>query len=140
MGTASATLAGTLADRLGRAPVMALALAVALAGVGATLFSPLLAVVLGIALVTLGFFAAHGVASGTVGGLAGANKAQAASLYLLSDYAGSSVLGTLGGVFWTAGRWPGVAGFVAVLFAAAMLLALVLRSAVRRSALRVPAP
>ncbi len=140
LGTASATLAGTLADRLGRAPVMALALAVALSGVGATLFSPLLAVVLGIALVTLGFFAAHGVASGTVGGLAGANKAQAASLYLLSYYAGSSVLGTLGGVFWTAGRWPGVAGFVAVLFAAAMLLALVLRSAVRRSALRVPAP
>ena len=138
LGTLSSTLAGTLADRLGRAPVMALALAMALVGVGATLFAPLAAVVLGIALVTLGFFAGHGVASGTVGGLAGVNKAQAASLYLLSYYAGSSVLGTLGGTFWTAGGWPGVAGFVAVLFAAATALALVLGAAVRRQAGRVP--
>ena len=134
LGTVSSTLAGTMADRLGRAPVMALALAVALVGIGATLFVPLAAVVLGIALVTLGFFAGHGVASGTVGGLAGANKAQAASLYLLSYYAGSSVLGTVGGTFWTAGRWPGVAGFVAVLFAAAVLLALALGAATRGAA------
>ena len=137
LGTLSSTLAGTLADRLGRAPVMALALAMALVGVGTTLFAPLAAVVVGIALVTLGFFAGHGVASGTVGGLAGINKAQAASLYLLSYYAGSSVLGTLGGTFWTAGGWPGVAGFVAALFAAATALALVLGAAVRREAGRV---
>ncbi|MGI3902092.1 MAG: MFS transporter [Janthinobacterium lividum] len=132
LGTVSSTLAGTLADRLGRAPVMTLALAVALCGVVATLFAPLSAVVLGIALVTLGFFAGHGVASGTVGGFAGSNKAQAASLYLLSYYAGSSILGTVGGIFWTAGRWTGVAGFVAALFAGAILLSVVLAAAVRR--------
>lgn len=133
LGTASSTIAGTLADRLGRAPVMALALAVALLGVAATLFAPLPAVVLGIALVTLGFFAGHGVASGAVGGFAGANKAQAASLYLLSYYAGSSVLGTLGGAFWNAGRWTGVAGFVAALFAGAVLLAVALGVVGRRA-------
>jgi len=68
-----------------------------------------------------------------VGGLAGPNKAQAASLYLLSYYAGSSVLGTLGGWFWTLGGWPAVAGFVAALLAAAMLLAVLLARAVRRA-------
>ncbi len=131
LGTVSSTLAGTLADRIGRAPVMALGLGVALLGAGATLFAPLPAVVSGIALVTVGFFAGHGVASGTVGGFAGGNKAQAASLYLLGYYAGSSVLGTVGGAFWSAGRWPGVAGFVAALFAGAVLLAGALHLRVR---------
>ena len=126
LGTAGSTLAGSLADRLGRAPVLVLGLGVALLGVVSSLFAPLWAVVLGIALVTLGFFAGHGVASGAVGGLAGPNKAQAASLYLLSYYAGSSVLGTLGGRFWTLGPWPAGGGFVAALFAAAMMLAAML--------------
>ena len=123
LGTVSSALAGTLADRLGRAPVMALSLVLALLGVASSLFGALSAVVLGIALVTLGFFAGHGVASGTVGLFAGPNKAQAASLYLLSYYAGSSLLGTTGGWFWIAGGWPAVAGFVAVLFGGAVLLA-----------------
>ena len=123
LGTVSSTLAGSLADRIGRAPVMALGAAVALAGVAASTFGPLWAIVLGIALVTFGFFAGHGVASGTVGGLAGRDKAQAASLYLLSYYIGSSVLGTIGGHFWSAGRWPGLAAFVGVLFAGAVALA-----------------
>ena len=131
LGTASSALAGLLADRIGRAPVMALGLLTALGGIGATLFAPLGAVVGGIALVTVGFFAGHGVASGTAGGLAGPNKAQAASLYLLSYYLGSSLLGTLGGAFWSLARWPGVAAFVGALFAAAALLAAALA---RRSA------
>lgn len=70
-----------VANRLGRAAVMILAMLVAIASVGATLCLPLPAVVLGIAPVMVGFFAGHGVASGTVGRLAGSNKAQAASLY-----------------------------------------------------------
>ena len=102
---------------------MALGAALGLAGIAASVFAPLWALVLGVALVTLGFFAGHGVASGTVGGLAGRDRAQAASLYLLSYYIGSSVLGTLGGHFWTVGRWAAVATFVGVLFAGALVLA-----------------
>ena len=123
LGTVSSAAAGTLADRLGRAPVMGLSLVLALLGVACSLFGALSAIVLGIALVTLGFFAGHGVASGTVGLFAGPNKAQAASLYLLSYYSGSSLLGTAGGWFWVAGGWPAVAGFVAALFGGAVLLA-----------------
>ena len=134
LGTVSSTLAGILADRIGRAPVMALGLGVALLGAGPPLLAPLPAVVLGIARVTVGLLARHRGASGTVGGVAGGNKAQAASLYLLGYYAGSSVLGTAGGAFWAAGRWPGVAGFVAALFAGAVLLAGALHRRVRRAA------
>ncbi len=136
LGTVSSAMAGTLADRFGRAPVMALCMMLALLGIAASLFGALAAVVLGIALVTLGFFAGHGVASGTVGLFAGPNKAQAASLYLLSYYAGSSLLGTAGGWFWIAGGWPAVAGFVAALFGCALLLAILL--ALVQSASRSP--
>ena len=128
LGTASSTLAGSLADRFGTAAVMTAAVVVVLAGVVASLFAPLGAVVFGIALITLGFFAGHGVASGSIGGLAGDAKGQAASLYLLSYYAGSSLLGTTGGWFWARGRWPALAGFVGVLFGAALLIALVMAS------------
>jgi YNFM family putative membrane transporter len=83
-------------------------------------------VILGIGFITLGFFAGHGVASGSLGGLAGQAKGQAASLYMLSYYAGSSLLGTAGGWFWSAGGWPAVTGFVGALLAAALLLALAL--------------
>ncbi len=127
LGTVSSPLAGVLADRFGRAPVMAAASLVALGGVAASLFMPLGAVVLGIGLVTLGFFAGHAVASGSIGGLAGDHKGQAASLYLLSYYAGSSLLGTAGGWFWSAGRWPAVAGFLAVLFGLALVVAVLVR-------------
>jgi YNFM family putative membrane transporter len=35
-------------------------------------------------------------------------KAQASSLYLFAYYLGSSVVGSLGGVFWNVGGWSGV--------------------------------
>ncbi len=123
LGTLSSTLAGTMADRFGRAPVMMVAVIMSLLGIVVSMFVPLVAVVLGIAFVTLGFFAAHAVASGSLGGMAGAAKGQAASLYLLSYYAGSSLLGTAGGWFWTIGRWPAVASFVGTLFVVALALA-----------------
>ena len=38
----------------------------------------------------------------------------------MSYYLGSSLMGSLGGWFWTRHGWPGVAAFVAVQLAAAM--------------------
>ncbi|GEM_PF-4032379 len=51
-------------------------------------------------------------------------KAQAASLYLLFYYLGSSVVGTAGGVFYARGGWPGVAGLVGALTAGGLALML----------------
>jgi YNFM family putative membrane transporter len=64
---------------------------------------------------TFGFFAGHSVASGWVGLLAKGAKGQAAALYLLAYYLGSSVIGSYGGHFWTSFGWSGVAGLVVVL-------------------------
>ncbi len=48
-------------------------------------------------------------------------RGQASSLYLFSYYLGSSLAGTLGGVFWHHYGWNGVGGFIALLLLAALL-------------------
>jgi YNFM family putative membrane transporter len=92
-------------------------------GVGATLMRPLIVVIIGIALVTIGFFAAHSVASSWVGVRAREGKAQASALYLFFYYMGASVAGSVGGFFWTAYAWPGVAAFVGVLLLVSFAIA-----------------
>jgi YNFM family putative membrane transporter len=94
-----------------------------LIGVGLTLARPLPLVILGIAVVTFGFFGGHSVASSWVGLRAGAAKAQASALYLFCYYMGLSVAGTIGGVFWQHWTWRGVAGFVAALVASGLAIA-----------------
>jgi YNFM family putative membrane transporter len=120
LGIFAASAAGAMADRIGRAPVMATGAACALAGVGLTVLHPLPAIVAGIAVVTVGFFVVHSVASAWVGRLAGRDKGHAASLYLLAYYAGASVMGSIGGAVWRDGGWGAVSAY-----AGAMLLGIV---------------
>ena len=119
-GTWSSTLAGRLADRAGRRVVLAAGVAVAIAGVALTLPSSLACVVAGLVVLTAGFFAAHSVASGWVGGRAPVAPAQASALYLCLYYVGSSVAGSAGGVFYARGGWPLTAAFAVVLLAVAL--------------------
>ena len=124
LGTVASTLAGSLSDRIGRKPVLAAALCLSLLGLGLTVAAPLAMVIAGLALFTVGFFAGHAVASGSVGRLAVGAKAHAASLYLLSYYLGSSLLSLVGGWLWEQGGWPAVAAFCAGLLLLALLLAM----------------
>lgn len=73
-------------------------------------------------LFSAGFFAAHSVASSWIGPRARRAKGQASSLYLFSYYLGSSIAGTLGGVFWHRYGWNGVGGFIALLLVLAILV------------------
>lgn len=107
--------AGQLADRIGRRTPLAASLLLMAAGVLVTLSDALPLIVLGILLVTLGFFAAHAIASGWVGQLAGEGKGHASSLYLLFYYAGSSIVGSTGGWFWQHLGWAGVVGLTLAL-------------------------
>ena len=130
IGTVGSIVAGRLADRYGRRAVVPIGCLIAVAGVLITVADWLPLVVLGLAVMTAGFFTIHGVDSGWVptrahaGGVA---SGQAASLYLFAYYLGSSVFGSLTGRAWTVGGWPGVVVLAAALYLVSGLLALWLR-------------
>jgi YNFM family putative membrane transporter len=123
-GIVGSWAAGLLGDRFGHFRVMPVCILIAILGVAATLASPLPLIIIGIVLLTSGFFMAHSAASALVGKLAHGMKGHASSLYLLGYYLGSSVAGSIGGHFWSAGGWPAVAAFTAALLLAALLAAL----------------
>ncbi len=122
-GTWSAAQAGVLAARFGRRSVLLIAIGGMVAGVLLTLSTVLLVVLLGLLVATAGFFAGHAVASGWTGTEAIAGRAQASSLYNLFYYAGSSLFGWLGGVFFMTWGWAGTATLIAFLAVLAGLLA-----------------
>ena len=124
VGSASSTWVGHLAGRFGRRKVLWLTVVAAIAGVALTVSDQLVAILAGIVVVTAGFFGAHSVASNWVGRRASRHRGQAASLYLLFYYFGSSVLGTAGGWFWARHGWAGLAGFVMGLFGIALVIAI----------------
>jgi len=120
-GTWSSPKAGAMSVRYGRGPVMISFTGIMLGGLLLTLLPSLWMIFTGMLLFSAGFFAAHSVASSWIGYRAKRAKGQASSLYLFSYYVGSSVAGTLGGVFWHRFGWNGVGGFIALL----LLLAIV---------------
>jgi YNFM family putative membrane transporter len=114
-GTVSSRIAGSLAGRFGRLPVLLGSLAAVIAGLAVTLAEQLPWVVCGLLVFTAGFFAAHSIASGWTPHAAPVGRAQASSLYNLFYYAGSSVFGWAGGLFFSGFGWFGVALFASVL-------------------------
>jgi YNFM family putative membrane transporter len=126
-GMIASSIAGALSDRLGRGPVLVAGIAIAGLGVGLTLLQPMAAIICGIAVLTIGFFIAHSVASGWVVHAAVGAKGHASSLYLLAYYLGSSVMGSIGGWFWSAGQWPAVVAFTTGLLAVALAAGVWLR-------------
>ncbi|AHH94815.1 MFS transporter [Kutzneria viridogrisea] len=129
-GTASSPAAGRLVDRFGRRKVFWLTTVVMLAGLGLLLSDNLVLLVIGLLVLTAGFFAAHTVASGWVGARAQANRAQASAAYLLCYYLGSSVGGSVGGLAFSGGGWLAVTGFTAALTLGCLAIGFSLRSLV----------
>ena len=122
-GSWSSPKAGALTNRLGRGPVMLGATSIMLLGLLMTAFNSLWLILPGMMLFTAGFFAAHAVASAWIGPRARRARGQASSLYLFSYYVGSSVAGTLGGVFWHNFGWIGITLFISLLLILALLVA-----------------
>jgi YNFM family putative membrane transporter len=121
-GVVASPWSGRMADTFGRARVLTGNLVIMLIGLGLTMLHSIAAIAAGIACVTFGFFAGHAVASGWVGRLAKEAKGQAAALYLLAYYLGSSIVGSYGGHFWTAHGWNGVAGLVGTLLVIGLVI------------------
>src|SRR3990167_6938848 len=116
VGIFSAGWAGRLVPHFGARQVLQGGIGIMLLGVALCATPWLSAVVLGLALFTLGFFAAHAVASGQVGQHAKGAKAQASALYLCAYYLGSSVVGYAGGYVWEHAGWLPLLAVLASLF------------------------
>ncbi|HWX48723.1 MAG TPA: MFS transporter [Roseomonas sp.] len=123
VGIGSSTFIGGLADRFGRRRMLWATVVVMLAGLALTLPNSLPLIILGMALLTFGFFGCHSLASSWVGRRALTAKAQASSLYLFAYYMGASIVGVLGGLAWGAGRWAGVGALVGGCLLLALLVA-----------------
>ncbi|MBT2428944.1 hypothetical protein AMK21_17505 [Streptomyces sp. CB00316] len=117
VGTVSSAAAGRLVARLGRRGALYLAVSTTTAGLLLSLADQLASVLLGLVLITAGFFAGHAVASSSVSRTATTGRAQASALYQSAYYLGSSVGGTLGAVAFHAGGWTATValGLLAVL-------------------------
>ncbi|HIJ96617.1 MAG TPA: MFS transporter [Desulfuromonadales bacterium] len=128
MGSFSSGIVGSMLHRFGRPFMIRLTLGIMLAGTVLTLADSIVLIVTAVAIFTGGFFSAHAIASSWVGRRARSAKAQASSLYLFSYYLGSSISGTVGGLFWQKSGWYGVAAMIVLLLLTALgVAALLLR-------------
>ncbi|MDH6110868.1 YNFM family putative membrane transporter [Kitasatospora sp. MAP12-15] len=124
VGTASSAGAGRLAARLGRRGALYVAIGLTAGGLLLSLADSLLGALLGLVLITAGFFVGHATASSSVGRTATHGRAQASALYLIAYYLGNSLGGTLGADAYHSVGWPGSAtvGLAAMALAAAVTL------------------
>jgi YNFM family putative membrane transporter len=107
-GVVTSPVAGRLAARRSPRLLMAIGLAVAIAGMLATLLRPLGAVVAGLVVLCVGMFTAQAVAPSFVNTSARSAKGGANALYLAFYYVGGTLGSVLPGLAWQAWRWPGV--------------------------------
>lgn len=130
-GMVSSTIAGYLSDRMGQPKVIVAGIATILVGLLCSLTGILPGILLGLIIVTLGFFISHAAASAWVGQLGGQQRSHAAALYLLFYYFGSAVMGWLSGWFWQHAQWFGVVAFCGGFTLCALVIAVYLYTATR---------
>lgn len=123
LGSVGSAHMGALAARYGRGRMLMTTLAISIAGLALMTPDSFAFIAMGLMVMTYGFFGAHSICSGWAPALATRDKAQASSLYLLLYYVGGGVAGSIGGVFWQANGWTGVALFSGVLYAVALAIA-----------------
>ena len=122
IGIFSSAWMGNLGNKLGRPRVLWVGFAIMLVGTALTETHSVILIILGVALVTFGFFGSHSIASSWVGMRARHAKAQASSLYLFFYYLSASVVGTTGGVFMQHWAWHGVVFLTCVLLVIGLFL------------------
>ncbi|MEU9555280.1 MFS transporter [Streptomyces fumanus] len=140
VGTVSASTAGRLVGRLGRRGALYLAGGTTAAGLLLSLADSLPLVLLGLVLITAGFFAGHAVASSAVSRTATHGRAQASALYQSAYYIGSSAGSTVGATAFHAGGWGGTVGVGLLAVLGVVSITLLGTRAARRGAAAASVP
>ncbi|MGW4442550.1 MFS transporter [Streptomyces sp. NPDC004682] len=137
VGTVSASTSGRLVGRLGRRGALYTAAGTTAVGLLLSLAPSVPLVLLGLVLITAGFFAGHAVASSAVGRTATHGRAQASALYQSAYYIGSSVGSTVGALAFHSDGWAGTVGVGLLAVLGVVTITLLGTRAARREA--VPA-
>lgn len=114
-GAVASKIAWGIAPRVSPSGSQLIFLSVMTIGLLLMLIPLLLPVVIGLILVTAGFFGAHSIASGLAPFRAKQAQSMVTPLYNFSFYVGSSVLGWASGLAFAARGWVGTSAVVAIL-------------------------
>ena len=104
-GVAGSIIVGKLSDRHRPERLLRYSLILLGAGLSMLLIPRLWALIAGLGILTFAFFSTHTIASRIVSVNASRSKSSATSIYWLSYYAGSSIIGSLTGIILTLFGW-----------------------------------
>lgn len=121
-GTWTSTRTGKLVNRYGQAKVVVACIAMALAGLLLAFIPTVPTTLVAVLIFTATFFPAHSIASAWVGEVAQQDRAEASSLYILSYYLGSSLIGWVSGYSFAHG-WGLFIGWLMLLTLVALITA-----------------
>ncbi|WP_264447150.1 MFS transporter [Bacillus cereus] len=124
MGTFSSVFMSKQADLHGRSFILMVSITIMMIGAIVTLVPNLIIKIIGLSIFTFGFFGSHSIASASIEKYAEVNKAQAAALYLLFYYLGSSFIGAFSGYFWEHFHWIGIISLIVMLLIGGLSLVL----------------
>lgn len=132
IGVFSSMWMGYIGDRIGRRRILWVAFLLILIGLMLSFAHVLWLVLLGMILVTFGFFGGHSIASSWVGIRAQKRRVHGVSLYLLSFYAGSALMGSTGGLLFSHGGWHDLAWILSLLAAIGLVISWNLRHLIQK--------
>jgi YNFM family putative membrane transporter len=132
VGMFASASTGRIADKYGLPRVFPVVMLLMLGGTLLTLSMNLWVILVGIAVLTFGFFGSHAVASSWVGRRATEARGLAAALYLWAYYFGSSVIGTLSGTLWGEGGWGSIIACLTAIMVGGVAVAAYLLAKSRR--------
>lgn len=125
VGTVVTTYYGRLATKLPRTTLTIIGMITALIGAGLTLVDSLVWIVIGMSLLTGGFFLGHtGASAAASARRPGVDSTRSSAIYLTVYYLGTSLGAWLSAVLFTAHEWPGVAVMCMSALAAVLVLTL----------------
>ena len=122
-GTWTSTRTGTMVNRYGQAKVVVVCIALALVGLSLAFIPTVPTTLAAVLLFTATFFPAHSISSAWVGEVARQDRAEASSIYILSYYLGSSIIGWVSGFFF-AHSWGLLVAWLILLTLIALVTAL----------------
>ncbi|ORT99823.1 major facilitator superfamily MFS_1 [Anaerovibrio sp. JC8] len=126
VGTFSSTLMGCLSDRIGNGKTILVSIGGMLGGIILSLYPSLMGIIVGMGIMTFGFFGAHAAAISWSCKVDKSDKARITALYMFFYYMGSSLIGSGGGLFFSRFGWPGIVFFLVAILSVALTVSWIL--------------